>query len=351
MNILQEIDQNFVWDEIIKVLPGRRKTSGKNYININCPMCVLLGESRPDSKLRCGIVQNYDGLGVNCFNCHFKTRYVVGQPLGFKLRQFMAELGVDSLTIKRLNHKAFQLKEVAGIAPPPPPRLRPICKVKRLPAEAKSFEQWAERGTTDPDFIDVARYVASRGDAVWNATTFYWSPQRENDLHRRVIVPFLLDGEIVGWTARAIDPAVKKRYHTRSSPNFLFNNQFITGNRECILLVEGIFDALAIEGIASCGAHINDEQARWLNSTGKTVIVLPDRDGAGTALVDAALKYGWYVSFPRVRGAKLGFWRSNVKDAADAVNAYGRLYTLRTILAATIADKLKIRQLRGTLVE
>jgi DNA primase len=118
----------------------------------------------------------------------------------------------------------------------------------------------------------------------------------------------------------------------------LFNNRMISKPRKFIILVEGVFDDLALEGVATMGAKLSEEQAYWLKESGKQIIVLPDMDRAGQALIDLALKHDWMVSIPN--------WDSNIKDANDAVNTYGKLYTVRTIIDAATNNKLKINLAR-----
>jgi hypothetical protein len=62
--------------------------------------------------------------------------------------------------------------------------------------------------------------------------------------------------------------------------------------------------------------------------------VCPDRDKSGKSLVDAAIANGWEVSFPN--------WANDVKDVGKAVQCYGRLLTLQSILISTIENPTKI---------
>ena len=61
---------------------------------------------------------------------------------------------------------------------------------------------------------------------------------------------------------------------------------------------------------------------------------MPDADKAGAKLVDAAVEYGWSVSFP--------VWQETHKDVASAVESYGKLFVIKSILAAKQSNKLKI---------
>jgi DNA primase len=100
------------------------------------------------------------------------------------------------------------------------------------------------------------------------------------------------------------------------------------------LLSEGPLDAIALGGLAVLTNEVSERKAEIIDTLGKEIIVVPDRDKAGKHLINAALKYGWSVAFPD--------WQDDIKDIADACLRYGRLYTLRSILATKQSNKLKI---------
>ena len=103
----------------------------------------------------------------------------------------------------------------------------------------------------------------------------------------------------------------------------------------CKILCEGPIDALHIEGCALTGSDIGDAQALLLNRLGKDIYVVPDRDKAGSKLVEQAIDRGWHVSMPD--------WDQDINDIGDAVAKYGRLYTLYSIASAAESSPLKIR--------
>ena len=110
-----------------------------------------------------------------------------------------------------------------------------------------------------------------------------------------------------------------------------------------VLVMEGVFDALSINGLAVLHAEINDAQVRLIRSLGQEVIVVPDQDAAGMKLVDRAVELGWSVSMPN--------WGDDVKDVNDAVIKYGRLATLITILANKESSKIKIELRKKQIVK
>jgi len=92
---------------------------------------------------------------------------------------------------------------------------------------------------------------------------------------------------------------------------------------------------VAIGALAICSNEINDSQAQVIETLDRDIIVVPDRDKAGQAMVNAALNYGWGVAFPE--------WETGIKDTADAVAKYGNLFTMRSILNSVQTNKLKIQ--------
>jgi hypothetical protein len=48
-----------------------------------------------------------------------------------------------------------------------------------------------------------------------------------------------------------------------------------------------------------------------------------------------AVENNWMVSFPK--------WGSGIKDCADAVKQYGRLYTLKSVIDCAVSNKAKIQ--------
>ena len=126
---------------------------------------------------------------------------------------------------------------------------------------------------------------------------------------------------------------------------YVFNNHVMMDRaRKFIIVVEGVIDALAIDGISTMGARLTDRQASWIESFGKTIILVPDRDKAGTDMIDLAQKRGWHIAFPALSEAmsSRNWWDTKCKDSADAVLRYGRLYTLTSILKTATTSEREI---------
>jgi DNA primase len=166
-----------------------------------------------------------------------------------------------------------------------------------------------------------------------------WSPA--TGYGDRVLIPFYHDGKIVGYTGRKITEG-KPKYLTDAQPGYVFNMDAQTPDRKYVILVEGQFDAIAIDGCAVMHNDPNETQIMRINALGRQVIVVPDRDRAGAKLVQAAIKNGWSASSPP--------WEDSIKDVADAVKRYGRLYTLATILHYQVQGEINLHLLEKKLL-
>jgi DNA primase len=127
------------------------------------------------------------------------------------------------------------------------------------------------------------------------------------------------------------------------SLGYVFGTDLQRNRWNYVLVTEGVFDALSINGLAVLHAEINDAQVRLIRSLGREVVVVPDQDSAGMKLVDRAVELGWSVSMPE--------WGNEVKDVNDAVIKYGRLGALLIIMQARETSKIKIEMRKKQLVK
>jgi len=342
------IHDDFVWSAIASTLSGSRRGSNGAQM-INCPMCVTRGES-PDKRHRLGITRRPDGVIAHCFNCDFRAEFKIGETLSMNMRSLLDRLGVPSRDVQRINYKALQYRRMISASPEAqaviPVSHTPTFPAVPLPEGAFRLSEWVDHGIEEQDFFDVAEYLFSRGPAVSDSGEYYWTPLKDNDFNRRLIIPFTHDGKIVGYTGRLIDKSTpdNPKYWNRSPANYLYNNEVLELDRRYVILVEGPMDAKAVEGVSPLGAKLSEEQARWLNTCGKQVIVLADRDSSGQRLIDHAITNNWMVSFPKLRDGHgmQNWWDGDVKDAAEAALKYGKLYLIRSVIASAVSNKTEI---------
>lgn len=106
-------------------------------------------------------------------------------------------------------------------------------------------------------------------------------------------------------------------------------------------MVEGQFDAYSIDGVALLTNEVNEQQARIINSLGKKVIVIPDQDKPGLMIIKHAIEYNWSVAFPN--------WESDVKDCAEAVERYGKLFVIVDAIKTAQDGEIKITVAKNNL--
>jgi hypothetical protein len=335
---------NLVYDAMLRYAPHSRRRTPGGWWGFNCVCCVHNGQARPDTRNRGGIKLSSDNVSVyNCHNCKFKASWAPGRQLSKRMKDLLGWMGMPTDEVKKLDFKAWQIKSQHEQGEPTVREYTRLeFKETTLPLGAQPLSHWLSQPTIDPDCLAVAQYLADRGEAVLAGYEYYWTPNKKNNLNRRLLIPFLWEGKTVGWTARAIFPT-KERYYGDTPLNYLFNTQVITHQRKFILLNEGVLDATAIDGVGTMGDKITPDQCQWLNHTGKEIIVLPDREKNGGALVDVAIQQGWNVSFPR--------WDKGVKDAAQATQMYGKLYALWSVIDARTNNRLEINVKRKMLLK
>lgn len=316
-----------VLDKFRSLLP-KAKTSPSGWISFNAPCCHHRGHKQ-DTRKRAGVMFS-DGVVYNCFNCKFTASWQPGRPISEKFKTLCTWLGAGQDDIKELVFEALKTEAVDYAQEKYIPK--PTFEEKPLPSDALPLVSWPNilDKETETQFADVLTYLIERGYDNPFDHNFYWSPSA--GYSDRVIIPFWYEGKCVGNTARKINKG-KPKYLSDQHPNFVFNVDAQQEESRYIFVVEGPFDALAINGVALLTNDIADQQARIIDSLGKEVIVIPDQDTPGLTLIDKAVHYNWSVAFPN--------WSNDIKDCADAVKKYGKLFV--AVDAIKTAQKGEIR--------
>lgn len=344
---------NAVQDYTVSLLPPKKRRSQSGWLSFNAVCCAHNGDTQ-DTRGRGGVMTNADGgASYHCFNCGFKTSYQPGRPLSFKFRKLLHWLGADPTEVKRLVIEAIRVKDLIRPEDVKDPEEEITFEKRTLPVEAQSFWALAEfyklgEGNMPALFVEAVNYITDRKiNAV--KYDFYWTPQVENKLSHRVIIPFIYKGDIVGYTARAFNSGIKPKYHSNHPANFVFNLNNQSVDSKFVIVVEGPFDAMAVDGVSVQTNEISEQQAELIEALGREVIYVPDFDRhtskqgrtvwPGLRAVEQAVEYGWSVSFP--------VWHEECKDVSKAVEKYGKLFTLKAILAAKESNPLKIKLIAG----
>ena len=317
--------------DVVSYLPPKRKQTPSGWISFNAPCCA-------DKRQRGGLKVSEKGWSYHCFNCQFTASFILGRTVGFKARKLLGLLTVPERDIDMLNLESLKHRSIEGI----------------LDERQQVFNSLSNIEFGDPD--DFPPY----SEPVTEEHRFYWDYLRKrcvpedypimtaikNDgihwVREHVTVPFTYDGKIIGWTARFLDNKIPK-YINHSQPGYVFGADLQRKDWQHVLVMEGIFDALCIDGLALMHNTVSDAQARLIRSLGKEITVVPDHDAAGMELVDRAIELGWAVSMPN--------WPEGVKDVNDAVMKMGKLATMMTIFHARETGRLKIELRKKQLVK
>ena len=317
---------SIVSDIITAHLPGKRKTTPSGWTSFNAPCCHHNGDAA-DKRGRGGLISEGDTVSYHCFNCGYKASWQPGRPVSQKLRKLLQWLGCSDDSITRLTFDVMRINEGVQVAER---KIEiPTFETVPLPPDAVKIKDITEFNKFS---MAVLEYMAVRNLHL-DDTTYYWSSSLA--YRDRLIIPFYYEKRIVGWTARTITADKKPKYLMEVQPGFVYGLDKQTYDKQFAILCEGQVDALHIDGCALGGSEINDAQAMLMNKMGKDIVVVPDRDHAGSKLVERAIELGWQVSLPE--------WSQDINDVGDAVDRYGRLYTLYSIANAAESSPLKIR--------
>ncbi|NLB89585.1 MAG: hypothetical protein GX790_10340 [Syntrophomonadaceae bacterium] len=274
------------------------------------------------------MIANADNtVTYHCFNCGFKASWKPGRNVTGKLKKLMQWFNVPDDIISKLALYALKEKEdesftkvEIGI---------PTFETSELPAKSQLISETTE---LSKPFVSVVEYMQRR-QLFLDDYPFYWT--KDFSCRNRLVIPFYYEGRIVGWTGRAVLHDMKPRYHAYTPVGYVFNLDSQTSDKAFAIICEGVIDALYIGAAALLGSSISDQQALLINRLNKDIIVVPDRDEAGQKLVEQSIDRGWQVSMPD--------WGPGINDIGEAVEAYGRVYTLYSIAIAAEEYPLKIR--------
>jgi hypothetical protein len=312
--------------DVLSYLPGKRKNTSSGWISFNAPCCVHNGESA-DRRQRGGIKSTDQGWSYHCFNCGFTASFVLGRNLSFKARKLLGWLNVDRNEIERINLESLKHKNIAGILNE---RQQVFQQLQDI-----DFEDRDLPADTQPLNDTALQYLNDRCIPVDYPFLYKTMPRPG------IVIPFTHHGQVVGHTTRFLDNRTPK-YIQDIQHGYVFGTDLQKNTWQHAIVVEGVFDALSIGGLAVLHAEINDAQVRLIRSLDRDVTVVPDQDEAGMKLVDRALELGWAVSMPN--------WSADVKDINDAVKKYGRVATMLSIFEARNTSRIKIEIARNNLL-
>jgi hypothetical protein len=317
--------------DILQVIPGKKKLSQSGWHSFNAVCCHNRGH-KADRRGRGGIRMDGENWSYHCFNCGFKSGFTLGKPISKSTRQLLNWCGMDVDDINKYSLESLQHKDLLD-----------YTKVKREKKKIKFKEMYLP----EAELIDIDNpahkvyvdYLNKRKINVGDYP-FMCTPDMEGRQANRVIIPYTYENKIVGHTSRYLDDRTPK-FINEQQQGYVFGIDLQKPEYNVCIVVEGIFDALSINGCALTHNTISEQQAETIKNLNRKVIVVPDQDKTGLQICDKALDLGFHVSIPN--------WEDDVKDVNDAVIKYGKVATLLSILQSATNSKIKVEVKRKQL--
>lgn len=268
----------------------------------------------------------------HCFNCAFTCKFTLGKSISQNTRRLLTWLGVDSEQVDKWSFQSLQHKDLLDYVKARKQKLKVKFKETELP-DGELLDE------SNPDHKKFVDYIHKRGLKV-SDYPFMVTPNEEGRNSNRVVVPYTFKNKVVGHISRYLDDRIPK-YIKEQQVGYVFGYDFQKPDWEVCIVVEGIFDALSINGCALTHDTISEEQAELLRGLNRKIIVVPDFDKTGMEICDRALELGFHVSIPD--------WGEGIKDTNDAVVKYGKLPVLLSILQNATTSKIKVQMKRRKL--
>lgn len=311
-------------EQIIKQYVHLQPPNHKGWHAVRCHVC----NDHTRKGLRGSFLFDNDTVVYKCFNCGHVAKYDpnIHETMPKKMVRVLNDFNVPEdewrecvLLSPAYTGKVKNTKEN---------KKHESIEPKEIPLPSY-FYFLNDADKNDKQAIDAIKYLESRNIDP-NSYPFMLSHKAENPrLHKwlgRIIMPIYKNNKLIYYIGRSFYPAVKK-YETPAFPKekvlYGFDRLFEYTNSP-LLVVEGWFDAFAVDGVATLGNVISKYQKEWLNRSKREKIYIPDRFGDGKRAAEQALEFGWYISTPDIG--------SECKDMSDAVSKYGKLYVLKSIL-------------------
>jgi hypothetical protein len=328
---------HFFVDLVRSRIPSTWKASHSGWVSGDCPMCVMNGQQRPDTKKRGGFHFGDDEWVYHCFNCKFKTGWSVGHHMPANVKKLLKQFGLTEADIQRASLELLREEDTTKLLNPMPepiPPFVPTWPEVELPKEATFL---LDAVSMHKNFEKALVMLNDRQLLHW---TDWAHTSKDLKFRNRIILPYRYKGMIVGHNARFIGtpPDGKTPKYMLSKPmNFVFNLDKQNVDRNALVVVEGDFDAISIDAVSLGSNSLSEGQASLINQLRKKTILLPDADLAGRELIEPAIEQGWFVSFPE--------WMGTHKDANSAAQQYGRAFVLKSTIEAATDNPTKIRVL------
>lgn len=303
--------------------------SSSGWCSVRCLVC-----NDHNNKRRGGWKFDSGSIGYHCFNCGAKfvvdneTKKLSDETIRILNSYGIGDSELGSLRLTLLtNRSSVSKRESKSLITYPKPIEMPAYFVPL----SESTSIWR----------DVAlEYLDERGVDP-SVHPFHICEKSTNLTHKqwfgRLILPVYRDKGVIFWQGRDMTGTKQPKYLNPpvSRESILFGyDKLYTSLDQPLYVVEGMFDALTVNGVAVFSNKLTPSQIDILSRSPRRKVVIPDKSGSGDVIAKQALDQGWEISIPDY---------GNCKDPSEAKAKYGLLYVMRAITEGTAtATRAKI---------
>lgn len=313
---LQEIVRQYIH------LPSRVSATG--WYSVNCKVC----NDHTRKGLRAGFKFDNQTVGYNCYNCGKSALYnpTQSKTISKDMIEILDAFGVPETEWKKTYLNALLTDYSASHVQ------SSILEPTEIPL--LSFFYRLTDNKNDDWCQEAIDYLSDR-NIDWTEYPFFCVKKTSHPDNKkwygRLIIPVYKDGKLIFYQGRDLTGLHQKKYlsATTSRENVLYGyDNLLSHTNDPLYIVEGFFDAYALNGVALFGNKLTQQHIMWLNRSNRPKIIIPDRLGDGQLLAQQAIKLGWKVSFLDQN--------DYCKDVNESIHKYGLLYTLKTIVDNTV---------------
>lgn len=311
--------------------------SGTGWYPVLCKVCNDSGRKGP----RAGFKFDGNKVAFHCFNCSMATVFDPDkhQNMPDKMVQVLQVFNIPEDEWKTVLYENLKLRDEFGNTQSKPDS-GPIISIEPAVISLPShFYPLAEAGPNDTWAQLASAYLdTDRGIDPKSYNFMLCQPNGDPQVDKwakRVIIPIYKEKQLIFYVGRDLTGNQQQKYlsPSYSKEKVLFGfDELFHQTEDPLYIVEGWFDAVAINGIAILGNEISEAQATWLNRSQRKKVYIPDRFGDGQIGAERALALGWSIATPG-----LNTWSDEIKDMNDAVLKYGKMFLMKA-LADTTAD-------------
>lgn len=301
--------------------------SGTGWYPILCKVCNDHGRKGP----RGGFRFDDNKVAYHCFNCGHSTVFdpETHKTMPEKMVEVLTDFNVPEEEWRAVVFAALSKRDEfgnvqnsGGSAPiqSVEPAVIPLPSHFYPLSSASPNDHWAQLASAYLEHergVDPKSYNFLLSHHIGDPNADKW--------FKRVIIPIYKENQLIFYVGRDLTGTQQQKYlsPSYSKEKVLFGyDELFRQTEEPLYIVEGWFDAWAINGVAILGNEISEAHATWFKRSQRRKIYIPDRLGDGWVAAERALELGWEISTPEI---------GDCKDMSDAVIKYGKMYVIKSI--------------------